>query len=238
MFLRQQAVSPRYDSRPGPIILKQIGDRIGIGGYFPYSTMEDLVRWQLDGTGFYLEDFKTKGFVSYSEKQIFWDRENGLKFKTPSGKIEFVSSLLENAGFDSFPVYEPIPLPPENHYRLITGRCALHTHISTQNNPYLSEIMSENVLWINSEAADGSGIKNGHMVEVSSSQGSVRIKAFVTDFIHPEAVFMLHGFGHQAQSATRCFNKGASDAILMENISDRIGGSPALHHTFVVVKSL
>ena len=238
MFLRQQAVNPCYDTRPGAIILKQIGDLIGIGDYFPFETMKDLVRWQLEGTGYNLEDFQNKGFVAYTDKQIFWDRKDEIKFKTPSGKIEFVSSLLEDAGFESFPAYETMPSPPENQFRLVVGRCALHTHISTQNNPYLNEIAPENVLWVNSKKADSLGIKDGDLVEISSSRGSGKIKAFVTDFIHPEAVFMLHGYGHEAQLASRSFNKGLNDSVLMENISDMIGGSPAFHHTFVTVEPL
>jgi hypothetical protein len=59
-----------------------------------------------------------------------------------------------------------------------------------------------------------------------------KIKAFVTDFIHPEAVFMLHGFGRQVPATTRCFGKGASDTALQENVTDMIGGSPGLHDTF------
>jgi hypothetical protein len=78
----------------------------------PVRTMEDLVRWQLDGTGFTLEDFDAKGFVAYGKRQIFWDRKDGLKFKTPSGKIELVSSLMESAGFPSFPPYTPQAAPP------------------------------------------------------------------------------------------------------------------------------
>lgn len=235
MFLRQQCVTPRYDTRPGAIILKQIAERLGTDAYFPYQTMEDLVRWQLEGTGFSLEDFRSKGFVAYTNKQIFWDRDASIKFKTPSKKIELVSSLLEDAGFPSFPAYEPMASPPKGQFRLVTGRCALHTHVSTQNNPYLNEIAPENVLWINEKAATTLGIKDGDMVTISSRQGSGEMRAFVTDLIHPEAVFMLHGYGHEAQAATRCFNKGVSDAVLMENISDRIGGSPALHDTFVTV---
>lgn len=218
------------------IILKRLGERLGIGAFFPYESMEDLVRWQLEETGFTLEDFDTKGFVAYTDKQILWDREEGIKFKTPSGKIEFVSSLLEDAGYESFPDYKPIPSPPDNQFRLITGRCALHTHISTQNNPYLNEVVGENVLWINKEKAEELGISDGSLVEISSKQGSGRIKAFVTDLIHPDAVFMLHGFGHQATRATRSFNKGVADATLQENVSDMIGGSPAFHQTFVTVK--
>jgi thiosulfate reductase/polysulfide reductase chain A len=75
-------------------------------------------------------------------------------------------------------------------------------------------------------------------VEIYSNCGSGTLPAFVTDLIHPEMVFMLHGFGHEARKASRSFNKGVNDAVLMENISDMIGGSPAMHDTFVNVKPL
>jgi len=45
MFLRRQAVPPRYNTRDGAMILKQIADRLGTGKYFPYENMEDLVSW-------------------------------------------------------------------------------------------------------------------------------------------------------------------------------------------------
>jgi len=237
MFLRSQAVAPRYDTMPAALILKRLAERMGVGGYFPFETMEDLVKWQLEGTGFTLEDFAAKGFVSYTNQQIFWDRQDGIKFKTPSGKIEFVSSLLEGAGFASFPAYEPLPRPEAGNFRLTVGRCALHTHVSTQNNPYLREIVSENVLWINAKQAAKLGISNGMRVEVRSPRGSGFIRAFVTDYIHPETVFMLHGFGHEARAATRCFRQGLSDSVLAANVSDKIGGSPALHDTFVDVRA-
>ncbi len=235
MFLRRQAVAPRYDTREGAVILKQIAERMGFSRYFPYENMEDLVRWQLDGSGFTLEDFDAKGFVAYGKDQIFWDRQDGIKFKTPSKKIEFKSSLLENAGFKSFPAYEPVMRPDGGTFRLVTGRIALHTHVSTQNTPYLNEITGENVLWINTRKAAELGIKNNAIVEVTSEKGAGKIRAFVTDLIHPETVFMLHGFGHEAKLASRSYNKGVSDSLLQKNVSDTIGGSPALHETFVTV---
>ncbi len=161
MFLSRQAVAQRYDGREFPVIIKQLAERLGVGQFFPYETMEDLVRWQLEGTGFKMEDFNEKGFVTYTDKAIIWDREEGIKFKTPSGRIEFVSAMMEEAGFASFPAYESMPSPPEGHFRLTVGRCALHTHVATQNNPYLNELMPENVLWINTARASAAGIKNG-----------------------------------------------------------------------------
>jgi len=235
MFLRKKVVEPRYNTREGAMILKQIAERIGIGDYFPYQDMEELVRWQLEPTGFALEDFEPKGFVAYCKDPIFWDRKDGIKFKTPSGKIEFTSSLLEDAGYPSFPPYEAVEQPEGNRFRLVTGRVALHTHLSTQNNPYLNEIVGENVLWINSEKATALGIGDQDEVEVASEQGKGRIRALVTDLIHPETVFMLHGFGHEAKLASRSYNRGVNDGLLQKNVSDKIGGSPALHETFVTV---
>jgi thiosulfate reductase/polysulfide reductase chain A len=235
MFLRKKVVEPRYNTREGAMILKQIAERIGTGDYFPYQDMEELVRWQLEPTGFTPEDFDAKGFVAYCKDPIFWDRKDGIKFKTPSGKIEFTSSLLEDAGYPSFPPYEAVEQPEGNRFRLVTGRVALHTHLSTQNNPYLNEIVGENVLWINSKSAAALGIGDKDEVEVASEKGKGRIRALVTDLIHPETVFMLHGFGHEAKPASRSYNRGVNDALLQKNVSDMIGGSPALHETFVTV---
>ena len=237
MFLRRQATLPRYDTREGAMILKQIADRIGTGHYFPYNSMDELVRWQLEGTGFSMEDFDAKGFVAYGKQKIFWDRADGMKFKTPSKKIEFRSSLLEDAGFESFPAYEAMPVPQPGTFRLVTGRTALHTHVSTQNVEYLNELCSENLLWINTQKAAELGIDDRDMVEVTSSRHSGRLRAHVTEMIHPECVFMLHGFGHQAKRAERCYNRGVSDAALQENVYDKVGGSPAYHDTFVSVKA-
>ena len=106
----------------------------------------------------------------------------------------------------------------------------------TQNNPYLNELVPENVLWINEERAATLGIQNGDLVEIASSVGKGLLKAFVTDMIHPEAVFMLHGFGHQEAESARSYQKGVADAMIQEDIMDRIGGSPALDHTLVSVR--
>jgi thiosulfate reductase/polysulfide reductase chain A len=238
LYMRRQAVSPRYDTKPGWQILKELAHRLDLGHYLPYETIEDIWNFQLKDLGVKIEDFDAKGFVALTDKAILWDRGNGIKFKTPSGKIELVSSLMENAGFPSFVPYEPVPGPSPGHLRLSVGRCAAHTHVSTQNNFYLHELVPENVLWINTRAAADLGVKDGSLVEVVSRVGAGRLKAKVTDAIHPEAAFMLHGFGKTVPAQTRCYLKGASDALLQEDISDRVGGSPAYDDTLVQVKAV
>jgi len=238
IFMRRQCIPPRFDTKPQWEIIKSLAERMGIGKWFPYEGIEDIWNYQLQDMGIKIEDFEAKGFVTLSDKDILWDRKNDLKLKTVSGKFELISNLLENNGFSSCPKYESVEAPPEGSFRLTVGRCAVHTHVSTQNNPYLNELVPENVLWINREEAEKFGISDGQYVEVSSDQGFGKIKAFVTDFIHPEAVFMLHGFGRQVPATTRCYNKGASDTALQKNVTDMVGGSPGLHDTFVRVRPL
>jgi len=238
LVLRKPAVTPRFDTRPGWEIMKELADRLNIGNYFPYNSLEDLWAYQLEGTGISIEDFEAKGVVSLSKDAIYWDRQDGMKFKTPSGKIEFVSSLFEKNGVPSFPAYVPVAPPEEGSFRLMIGRGVAHTHVSTQNIPLLNELVSENLLWINTREAEKLGVKNGQMVEVSSSRGTDTIRAFVTDLIHPHAVFMLHGFGRRVPALTRCYKKGACDTLLEENITDMVGGSPALQHVHVKVRPI
>jgi thiosulfate reductase/polysulfide reductase chain A len=99
--------------------------------------------------------------------------------------------------------------------------------------------MPENVLWINTGAAGALGIADGDEVEISSGAGSAWIKAKVTDFIHPEAVFMVHGFGHALPVESRAFGRGVSDNALMPGgleIWDRAGGGLAMQEHFVTVR--
>jgi thiosulfate reductase/polysulfide reductase chain A len=239
LWLRRQAVEPKYDSKPKWWIFKQLADRLGIGQYFPYNTIDELIQWQLQDTGISLSDFDAKGIVQLSDKEILWDRESGLKFNTPSGKIELVSSMLEDNGISSFPPYESPQSPPEGHYRLLTGKIAVHTQGTSLNNLYLNEIQSENTLWINSTEAKKLGIKTGDLVEVSANGVKHTIKASVTDYIHPEAVYTLHGYGREIPLQTRAYKKGMRDNVFMKGLLKvAIGGNCPITDCFVSVRKV
>ncbi|MEJ2719059.1 MAG: molybdopterin dinucleotide binding domain-containing protein [Deltaproteobacteria bacterium] len=187
--------------------------------------------------GYTLSDFDEKGYIELSKKPILWDRQDGLKFHTPSGKIELVSSLLEDNGIPSFPPYESPETPPEGHYRLITGKIALHTQGTSLNNPYLNELQSENTLWINADEAKKRGIENGDPVEVSANGVSQTARASLTEYLHPDAVFTLHGYGRQIPLQTRAYQKGMRDNTLMKGLLQvTAGGNCPITDCFVTAK--
>jgi thiosulfate reductase/polysulfide reductase chain A len=238
-FLRQRAVDPRFDTRADWEILCGLAKRLGVEP-LAFESIEQIWRYQLEGTGVTMEDFSATGMVQLTEKPLYREVED-LKFATPSGKIELVSQKLESQGLASLKPYESPKSPDEGKFRIAFGRCAVHTQGHTVNNPMLSEQMPENVLWINKNLSDSMNILDGEWVEISNGTHSGRIKAKVTEFIHPEAVFMVHGFGHDLPVESRAFGKGVADNALMPgglDMWDEAGGGVAMQEHFVAVKKL
>lgn len=129
--------------------------------------------------------------------------------------------------------------PPEDQFRLTFGRCGVHTQGHTVNNTLLFEQVPENTLWINAEAGAKLGLSDGDMVEISGNGKGGRMRARLTDLIHPEAVFMLHGFGHQLPVESRAFGKGVADHELMcggLDKWDKGGGAMAMQEHYVSVR--
>jgi thiosulfate reductase/polysulfide reductase chain A len=235
-FVRQRAVEPRYDTRADWEIVSGLSRRLGLKA-LAFDQVADLWRFQLEGTGVSIEDFDATGQVQLTQQPRYRAFDE-LKFKTPSGKIEIVSAKLEDNGLPSLKPYQAPAEPPAGSFRLTFGRCALHTQGHTVNNPMLFDQMPENVLWINKHAAAGLGIAEGDIVRVSQNGYSETIRAKVTDFIHPEAVFVVHGFGHRLPPESRAFGKGLADNMFMKGgleIWDPAGGAIAYQEHFVKV---
>ena len=77
------------------------------------------------------------------------------------------------------------------------------------------------------------------MVTVTNQGTQGNIEAQVSDFIHPDAVFMLHGFGTDVPAQERAFGKGLADNAFMKcklKEWDHAGGGVALNESFVTVK--
>lgn len=242
LTMRRKAVEPINDTRAAWEIFRDLSCRLGFADLIPFDTIEDYWKWQLEPTGYSLNDFDEKGFVELSKEPIFYDR-NDLdgQFKTPSGKIEILSTKLANASLPSLKEFEAPQTPDKGMYRLVYGKVAVHTHGHTTNNPLLSELMPTNSLWLNTRQARKLDIANGDLVEVSSADHSYNatVAAYVTDHIHPDAVYTTHGFGKNISRQTRSFGAGVSDQRLMVGKLDdwdQAGGCINLCETFVHVK--
>ena len=235
-FLRQRAMEPRFDSKADWEIISALAKRLNLPELV-FESAQDLWAFQLKGTGLTIEDFKETGRVLFAPEPVY-KKPEAVAFKTPSKKVEIVSQKLEDAGIPSLKPYESPEHPPEGAFRLTFGRVAVHTQGHTVNNPALNEQMPENVLWIHSTPANGLGIVDGAPVRVANNGHHETITARVTDCIHPEAVFMVHGFGHKLKAESRAYGKGLADNRLMAGGLDKwdpAGGAVAMQEHFVTV---
>jgi len=238
-FLRQRVQEPRFDSRTDWEILCGLAKRLGMEP-LAFESIEDIWKYQLEGTGVSMDDFAATGMVPLADQPLYRKVEE-LKFKTPSGKIEIISDKLENNGLASLKPYEAPAAPAEGAFRIAFGRCPVHTQGHTVNNRLLSEQMAENVLWLNKTVGGNMKIADGEEVEIASNGYLARMKVMLTEFIHPEAVFMVHGFGHTLPIESRAFGRGVADNCLMPGgleLWDPAGGAVAMQEHFVTVNKL
>jgi len=232
--LRQPCVKPLY-GKHSFWIFKELAKRLGIGNYFDFE-LEDYINARLSPLGIDKEYFKEhpiwESGVSPELKGL-----EGVKIKTPTGKIEIYSKKFEKCGFDPLPTFKPPREVPSGMFRLLHGHIAVHTHANpaTFDNAYLNEICSENELWINKSVAASMGIRNGEYVWVENELAKGKIKAKVTELIRPDVVFMLHGFGHLSPGLKLAYGKGLHDGDFIKAGADPIGGVCPMDETFVRV---
>ncbi len=116
-----------------------------------------------------------------------------------SGMFEIYSELLKKKGFNPMPGWMPIPEHQKmrkDELILTTYKVNVHTHSRTQNCKWLTEIYHDNPVWINPKTAAAIGIKDGDIIMIKSKIGEIKIKAHVTEGIHPDVVAISHHVGH------------------------------------------
>jgi thiosulfate reductase/polysulfide reductase chain A len=237
--MRDQAIAPRFDSRPAWWIFREILRRVGIKEALDFESIEEIWNYQLDGTGVTVAEMRETGIVSLADAARLTPR-NELRFPTPSGKIEIESGVLKKAGLPSVAPYKVKAAPTGDRFYLLFGRPATLAHGQSLNNPLLNEIAPKQVLWIHPDRAEPLGIADGDEVEINGGGGySGCLKAKVTPWIHPDAVFMLHGYGATVPLATRALGLGVADQRLQHGMLyefDPAGGGCAMTETIVQIK--
>ncbi len=236
--MRDQALAPRFDSRPAWWIFREILRRLGIAEALDFESIEELWDYQLEGTGVTVAQMRETGIVSLADKPFLFSRDQ-LKFKTPSGKIEIDSEVLKKAGLPSLAPYQPRESPTGDRFHLMFGHSPVMSGGQSLNNPVLGDLASPNPLWINDVRARALNIGDGDEVLISSESYSAYMTAHVTPLIHPDAVFMLHGYGRTVPLQTRACGLGVADQRLQHGKLyefDPAGGGNAMTEAIVRVQ--
>jgi thiosulfate reductase/polysulfide reductase chain A len=238
--LRQPVVHAPHDQKPNWWIARTLARKLGLGAYYPWETIEQYLQTRLNGGGISFKELKQKGVIRGAKQPVFFDEGLEPAFATPSGKIEFYSVQLREAGFDAVPKYTRPIQPPEGAFRLIFGRAPVHSFGRTQSNPLLHEMMPENEVWMHGAVAARLGFATGDYVRLKNQDGVVsnRVKVKATERIRPDCVYLVHGFGHTSRMLTRALGKGASDAQLITRVQpDPLMGGTGMNVNFVTIEA-
>ncbi len=146
----------------------------------------------------------------------------GHPFKTPSGKIEIYSEVLqklsETRELQEGQVIAPIPLfdPGTEGYGCVTDEFPLylsgwHDKARTHSSFGALQVLKDynrNYVWINPIDAKPRNIEEGDTVLVRSPAGEVKIQAHVTSKITPTCIAMPQGLWHEADMAGNKLDTG------------------------------
>ncbi len=182
----------------------------------------------------YHKKINNNEYVYYPEdKKYYTTKKDDLK-------VVMNFKNLTKKGIDPMPTWkdEWNFKVPDGKFRLVTGRHAQFTQSGTTNNIILRDLIRENYLWINTKVAKDMGIKFGDIVEVKSSIGSIRIKAYPTLKIAKNQIFLLHGFGGSSKEMEFAYGHGANDALIIEDKIEPVYGAAVMHETDVEVRKV
>jgi thiosulfate reductase/polysulfide reductase chain A len=234
--LRQPVVDPPGDQKPNWWIARELAMRLGLEAFYPWKTVEEYLDTRLKGAGLSLDELKVKGIVRGAQPPVYFDDGVVPEFGTPSGKIEFWSDQLQQAGLDPVPRYRPTPEPPDGMFRLLFGRSPVHTFGRTQTNPLLHEAMPENAVWVNEDAARRLGLADGDRVTLRNQDGVAAgpVPVRATQRIRGDCVYLVHGFAPGSRHIDAAYRKGVSDSRLITKYAlDPVMGGNGMNVNFV-----
>ena len=195
----------------------------------------------LDEKGVYYPHIETyHRQINPNEYLYYPEKKKKYTVETSDMKLVFDFEHLASKGVDPMPTWKDEYLfsVPEGKFRLITGRHAQFTQSATTNNLMLRDLIDTNYLWINKRIAKEKGIRFGDMLEVKSRVGRAHIKAYPTEKIAPNQVFMIHGFGGINPDMTMAYDNGANDAAIIEDSHEPVYGAAVMNETNVEIRKV
>ncbi|MGC8816853.1 MAG: molybdopterin-containing oxidoreductase family protein [Candidatus Hadarchaeum sp.] len=235
VMLRKKVVEPQGEAWPDWKFWFELGKRMGYGESFPWNDVRESIDVLLKPTGYSLKALEEipGGFYYDCQRYRKYIDEG---FATPSKKVELYSETLRKYGYDPLPTYvEPKESPvsdPEltKKYPLIltTGsRILEYTHSQLRNIPRLREKVPDPLAEIHPETAKRYGIADGDMILVKTKRGSLKIKARVTEDMHPKVVHVQHGW-----------KEANANILTNEEDRDPISGFPAVKSLLCSIERL
>ncbi len=194
----QSKINETGECRQDEWIMDELSKRLDLPG--SSETLRHVMDYQLEPLGITYEELKKRG-VAHPKHEYRRFEKHG--FRTPSKKVELYSRTLERMGYDPLPTFKEPPESPFSSpdvfkdfpYILITGARTLEFfHSEGRQVESLRKLRPEPCCEIHTTVAERHGIKTGDWVRLSTKRGSIKMKARVTEDIHPMVISAEHGW--------------------------------------------
>lgn len=195
--IREKIIEPVGESKNDVIILHDLAEKLGFGSYFPKSE-EEILKRAFHNDAEQIGEMKKRlyGITKEPEETVYLKYEKGILrkdgekgFPTPSGKVEILSTVLKEYGYEPLPVYEPVRRQEGYPYILMTGaRSRYHYNSYGLSYKKLVEQEKEPAAEIDISLAEKIQVRNGDMVRVETTRGMlelpVRICSMAENTVH------------------------------------------------------
>lgn len=184
-------------------IIFELAKKLGYKKEFPWNTVEKAIDYQLSPTGITVE------MLRKNPEGIFFQKTQYKKyirdgFNTRTGKVEIYSEVFKEYGYPPIPNFQEEKKNQPSFYEEranfpfigISGRRSNnYVHTQFRNIPFLLECESEPFVDIHPEDAKNRDISDGDKVRIESPHGQIKMKARVSNIVHPGSIRIAWGWG-------------------------------------------
>lgn len=201
---RTRAMEPRGEAREEADVVLEVLKRMGYGAQLPVSGYRELLDYRLQPLGIDFEEFRRRGVIERPDEPLKYAsgkqrRDCKPGFNTPSGKIEFASSVLARFGYEAVPNFKEPPMSPfstpglARDYPLIlvsgTRSIEFYSTLGIEV-PKLRKRRPWPVLEMSPETAREYGLEDGDWVtiEAPTTDKSIKRRVALVEGMHPRVV--------------------------------------------------
>jgi len=203
VYLQQQVADWYENCWPDWKIVFELGRKMGFKKEFPWAEVEEAIDFQLEPTGLSVDLLgKHPDGVVYEE--IRYEKYKTGGFHTPTGKVELFSERFREQGYPPLPEFSGLADNPMSFsdqgddfpFIGISGaRSKAFVHSQYRNIPSLLKYDPEPFVDIHPGDAERLGICDGERVKIESPNGSIKMRARISDVVHPGSVRIAWGWG-------------------------------------------
>jgi anaerobic selenocysteine-containing dehydrogenase len=201
----QPAIRPQWESRSDADVIFDLAHRMVPEDSMMQKGYEACIDWVLEPTKLTVEELKKHpaGYAVRDVQMPPFQKYRKQGFPTPSGKMEFTSTILAEVGLDALPLYREPKLSPRSTPEiakafpliLTTGaRLPMFIHSRTFRLDWTRSLRPDPLVDMNPTDASVRGISQEDWVSLSTPRGSIRVRANLTEMVAPGVVNMYHGY--------------------------------------------